>query len=74
VFRLFWWRPPCLLRTVLVSLKDDHTQGIRGVLWSTRGPWLTLRQCELVTRGEPPEHVDGEIIVHTENVSFLEVP
>jgi hypothetical protein len=69
---LFWWRPPCLLRTVIVNLKDDPSMAIRGVLWSTRGQWLVFRDPALLKSGAPTP-LDGEVIVHRTNLSFLQV-
>ena len=69
----WWWQPPCLLRVVILNLKDDPTVAIKGLLWSSRGSWLTLRQATLLRAGgETP--ADGDIIVPRENVSFLQVP
>jgi hypothetical protein len=71
---LWWWRPPCLLRGVILNLKADGV-AIRGVLWSARGPWLTLRDAALLKAdaGTVPTPVDGEIVVHRANVSFIQV-
>ena len=70
---LLFWRPPCLLRSVIVNLKDDPSTAIRAVLWSTRGPWLTFRDASLLKAGSPPTPMDGEVIVHRSNVAFLQV-
>jgi len=63
------------LRVVIVNLKDDPTTAIRGVLWSSRGAWLTVRNAALLRAGTPeaPTQLDGEVIVHRSNVSFLQV-
>jgi len=69
----WWWQPPCLLRVVILNLKDDHAVAVRGLLWSSRGPWLVLRQAVLLRQGgETP--ADGDIVIHRDNVSFLQVP
>jgi len=71
---LLWWRLPALLRVVIVNLKDDPNTAIRGVLWSSRGAWLTVRQASLLRAGiAEATVVDGEVIVHRSNVSFLQV-
>jgi hypothetical protein len=67
-----WWRPPCLLRPVIVNLKDDPTS-VQGVLWQARGPWLTLRAAAILRAGAEPVAVDGEVIVHRDNVAFIQV-
>lgn len=72
--RWLWWsEPPCLWRRVIVNLKDDPTLAIRGVLWSTRGPWLTVRNAEALKAGMAPSVIDGEVVVHRDNVAFLQV-
>ena len=73
---LLWWRPPCLLRVVIVNLKDDPQTAIRGVLWGSRGAWLTVRQAALLRGGSPEvpaTTLDGEVVVHRSNVAFLQV-
>lgn len=70
---LFWWRPPCLLRQVLVTLKHDDTTAYRAVLWSSRGAWLTFRSCSLLTKSLPPTPMDGDLVIHRSNVAFLQV-
>jgi hypothetical protein len=68
----FWW-PPCLLRATIVNLKDDPSTAIRGVLWSSRGHWLTFRDCSLLKAGQPPARMDGEVVIPRANVAFLQV-
>lgn len=70
---LRWWRAPFLLRTVIVNLKDDPTAAIQGACWSVRGPWLTLRAASMLKTGEAPAPIDGEVVVHRDNISFLQV-
>lgn len=70
---LCWWRPPCLLRAVIVNLRDDPSTAIRGVLWSSRGAWLTLKDCSLLKPGQPPAPMDGDVVVERPNVAFLQV-
>jgi hypothetical protein len=67
------WRPPFLLRSVIVNLKDDTTTALQGVVWSARGPWFTLRNAHILKSGEQPTVADGELIVHRDNVAFLQV-
>lgn len=61
-----------MLRSVLVNLRDEPS-ALQGVLWSTRGPWLTLRDASLLKSGQEPARVDGEVIIHTARVLFLQV-
>lgn len=71
--QLAWWRPPCLLRSVLVNLRHDHEAALRGVLWNSRGPWLTLRDCTLLRPNVEPVTMDGEVVIHRDNVAFFQV-
>ena len=69
----WWWQPPCLLRVVILNVKDDPTSAIKGVLWSARGPWLTVRQPTLLRAAGDQTTIDGEIVIHRDNVSFIQV-
>jgi hypothetical protein len=69
---LFWWRVPALRRLVIVNLQSDENSALRGVLWSQRGSWLVLRQCALVVPNQQPKPMDGEVLVHRSNVSFIQ--
>jgi len=62
-----------VLRTVIVNLKADPDTALRGVLWSTRGPWLTLRNPAILKAGAEPTSADGELVVHRDNIAFLQV-
>ena len=68
-----WWRPPCLLRSVLVNLVSDHDSALRGVLWQSRGPWLVLRDVSVIKPQAAPTPVDGDVVIHRSNVAFLQV-
>jgi small nuclear ribonucleoprotein (snRNP)-like protein len=66
--------PPCLRHTVLVTLKSETETALKGVLWDTRRPWLVLRNVFLVRDDNSPAvRMDGEVIVHRDNVAFLQV-
>jgi hypothetical protein len=74
VWRWRWpWQPPCLAREVFVNLKSAEDEVIHGVLWTTRGYWLVLKECEALKQGQPPERLRGEVLVHRSNVAFLQV-
>ena len=70
---LLFWRPPCLLRACILNLKSDPTSAIKGVLWSSRGQWLTFKDCAILKAGQPPAQMDGETVIHRDNVAFLQV-
>jgi len=69
---LLFWRPPCLLRSVIINLKSDDASAIKGVLWATRGPWLTFKECTLL-KAHLSTAVDGDVIIHRSNIAFLQV-
>ena len=70
---MLWWRPPCLLRSVLVNLVSDRDSALRGVLWQSRGPWLVLRDVSVIKPNTAPLAVDGDVVIHRSNVAFLQV-
>lgn len=69
---LLFWRPPCLLRAVIVNLTSDSESAIKGVLWSARGPWLTFKECALL-KAHLTTPIDGDVVIHRSNVAFLQV-
>jgi hypothetical protein len=58
---------------VLVNLISDDEMALRGVLWSSRGPWLTLKDVSMVKANLAPIAMDGDAIIHRANVAFLQV-
>lgn len=70
---LCWWRPPCLLRRVIVNFTHDPTEALEGVLWRTRGPWLVLREVEALKVGAQNAKLVGEVVVHRSKVAYLQV-
>lgn len=70
---LCWWRPPCLLRRVLCNFTHDSTAALEGVLWSARGPWLTLRDVSALTAGQPPTKLPGDVVIPRSQIAFLQV-
>jgi hypothetical protein len=57
---------------VIVNLKSEEN-AIRGVLWRSRGAWLVLRDVSILKAATPPTRIDGEIVIHRDNVAFLQV-
>ena len=70
---LWYWRPPCLLRTVIVNLIAPPDEAVRGVLWRSRGSWLVLKDAHALKEGQPPISVDGDVLIERPNVSFIQV-
>jgi hypothetical protein len=73
VFALLLGQPPCILRSVIVNLKDDSDTALKGALWSSRGAWLTLRNVSLLKSNAAPVPMDGDAVIHRSNISFLQV-
>lgn len=71
--RLAYWRPPCVLRGIVVNLKGERENAIRGVLWRSRGAWLVLRNASVLEPRREPLAVDGEVLIHRDNVAFVQV-
>lgn len=70
---LFWWRPPCLLRRVIVNFTHDQSEAMEGVLWKSRGSWLTLRDVSALKAGQPPAKMVGDVVIPRGNVSYMQV-
>jgi hypothetical protein len=69
---LFWWRPPCLLRRVVMNLDGDES-AFEGVLYGSRGAWLTLKDVKVTRAHTEPAAMDGDMVVHRDRVLFLQV-
>ena len=70
---LDWLAPPCLHRAVVVNLIAEPDTAIRGVLWQSRGAWLVLKKAAVLKPNMDPTPVDGDVLVHRANVSFVQV-
>jgi hypothetical protein len=70
---LLFWRPPYLLRRVIVNLTHDSTEAFEGLVWSYRGGWLTLRDASALKAGLPPSPIPGELVIHRSNVAYTQV-
>lgn len=69
---LFWWRPPCLLRRVLLNHCDEDAT-FEGVLWASRGAWLTLRDVKVLRPQAETVTMDGDMVIHRDKVAFFQV-
>jgi len=70
---LLWWRPPCLLRRVIVNFTHDPEEAIEGALWSYRGGWLTLRDALALKAGVKVAPMPGEVVIHRSAIAFMQV-
>ena len=57
--------------TVIVNLKSG--KAFRGVLWQRTSGYLVLKQAELLRPGVNPTPVDGDTLVPSGDVEFLQV-
>jgi len=56
-----------------VNLTHDSTEAFEGLLWSSRGGWLTLRDVSGLKAGQPPAKMLGDLVVHRSHVAYLQV-
>jgi hypothetical protein len=70
---LCWWRPPCLLRRVIVNFTHNPDEAIEGVLFSSRGGWLTLKDATALHAGREPAKLPSDVVVHRSQIAFLQV-
>jgi len=60
-----------VLRRVIVNTKTD--KAFRGVLWRKRGGYLVLREAELLKGRGETTLMDGEVVIESSNVDFIQV-
>jgi len=70
---LCFWRPPCLLRRVIVNFTHDPTEAIEGVFYAYRWGWLTLKDCAALKPSQVPAAIPGDVVVHRDRIAFLQV-
>lgn len=70
MLRLFKRPYPCL-RRVIVNTKTD--KAFRGALWERSGPYLVLREAELLLGRGDVRALDGEVLIERANVDFIQV-
>jgi len=61
---------PCL-RRVIVNTKTDRA--FTGVLWRKRRGYLVLRNAQMLRPGGEMMNVEGEIVIESANVDFIQV-
>lgn len=64
-------RHPGLNRKVLVSLFSGNA--VSGVLVKTPGPLMILRGCMIHEPGSGPAAADGEIVIDSSNVDYVQI-
>jgi len=68
----WWWHPPCVLDRVVVNLRNTPDEALRGIFWSMRGGWITLRDVTGLVTGREPTPIEGEVIVHVDHVAYIQ--
>lgn len=58
-------------RRVLANLIDGNAMS--GVLIARRGGYLVLKDVTLMTQGQEPTPMDGEVLLDKDRVDFLQV-
>lgn len=59
------------LRRVIVNTKTDRA--FRGVLWKRTRGYLVLRNAELLKAKGETAPLDGEVMIESSNVDFIQV-
>lgn len=59
------------LRTVIVNTKTDRA--FRGVLWQRARGYLVLRNAEMLKGKGETVPMDGEVMIESANVDFIQV-
>lgn len=67
------FRPYPELRTAIVNLRSGTS--FRGVIWRRSGPWVVLRNVEMLQDRDHAERhaVDGEVVVKLSDIDFIQV-
>jgi small nuclear ribonucleoprotein (snRNP)-like protein len=61
---------PCL-RQVIVNTRTDRS--FRGVLWARKGEYLVLRDAQLLKGKGEVTPIDGEVVIASANIDFMQV-
>jgi small nuclear ribonucleoprotein (snRNP)-like protein len=59
------------LKAVIVNTKTG--KAFRGILWRRRAGYLVLRNAEVLLGRDGVAPVEGELVIETNNVDFLQV-
>ncbi len=69
-----WFKQYPTLETVIINLKSGTV--FRAVLYRQAGPYLILRQVEMLSDRDSkmePRAVNGEVLVNRSDVDFIQV-
>lgn len=64
-------RLPAMHQRVLLTLQGEDMT-LEGVLLHRRGRWLVLADCQWHRHGAAPVRIDGETIIATDRVLFIQ--
>lgn len=66
------FRPYPELKSAIVNLKSGTS--FRGVVWRVRGPFLVVRNAEVLAQGDKKiKQLSGEVVVRLSDVDFIQV-
>lgn len=66
-----WFNRYPVLEKVIVNTKTG--KAFRGMLWQRRGGHVVLRAVELLRERDEALPIMGEVIIHRDNVDFIQV-
>jgi hypothetical protein len=72
---LYLWlsRPPCMAQRVTLAIKGESAFALEGILWSTRGRWLVLREVQTLLSDNSTRTFAGECVIDKANVTWIQV-
>ena len=68
---MFPWRRTAIRRRVIINLTTD--KAFAGVLYAKRGQIFVLKDAKLLESGREPVKMDGEVVVESRNIDFVQV-
>lgn len=64
------WPAKVYRRRVILKTRVGDT--FRGVVWTTDGDWLTLRDVQYLADGAVTHRLTGDVLIERSNVNFIE--
>jgi hypothetical protein len=56
-----------------VNLTHDSSEAFEGLLWSSRGGWVTLTDVSALKAGAPPAKLPSAIVLHRDRIAYFQV-
>ena len=64
------WKRIAVRKRVIINTAQH---AFAGILYKQSGPLLVLRNAELLTPGEQPTPINGEVVVERARVEFIQI-